>query len=146
MFKFLLATYLIAFSPSVNGSPSPEDGPLQGSWKLVDGIVGDRSIMQPGLVLTWVVAGERITTKSNGNPNPGSMIFKLGPGPKVKTIDFFQDGKDEPILRGIYEIEGPKLRLRYHQKNRPESFSSQQPKQSPFDVVMEFEKVTETKP
>lgn len=135
--------FLILVLPMSGGDDPPRDDAklLQGSWKAVKAQVGDREIFnQPSDRYVWLFEKDQIRTIRNGDAAPQPMVFKIDPKADPKTIDLFKEGGKEPRYRGIYEIEGKTLKIRYSAKERPKSFKADQPRQQPFDVVFEFQR------
>ncbi len=141
MSRILFATILVVLPITVDDPPKTGNGPFEGSWKLVVGMVGDRSFIQkPEDAFTWVVDKYVVRAKRDGKLDDMALNMKLDPKTDPKTIDLFLEGKDEPLFLGIYAVKGDRLHIRYNRKTRPQSFEADQPASQPFDVIMEFRK------
>ncbi len=120
-----------AGGPAAPPAPIPPDDAkdIQGAWKLVNGLPGQRE--------KWVF-DEGSLVYHRGVKDPLKHYFKLNPAAKPKTLDITtmvqNDGPVAFIQEGIYELKGDDLKicLTVPGRNRPTEFPRDA---GPFQVL-----------
>ena len=147
----LLAAALVA------GADDPKPGGdldrLRGVWRLVswtsDGrdLVADRPDLFQAMDVRWTFEGDTLaqtgTFQGLNERGVEKRAFRLDPGQSPKWFDVRSGtGPDAPFLRGIYALDGKKLRVCYNPDprsgERPTAFAAG--KGSKY-LLFEFERV-----
>ena len=111
---------------------------LEGTWQLKSySVVGKAKTAAELAKTTAVFEGGTITIKSEGRP-PEKSEIALDPAAKPKAIDV-RESKTAPAVKGIYELDGDKLKICArvpNQGERPTEFATE----GDTLVVMSFER------
>ncbi|QEG30224.1 ECF RNA polymerase sigma factor SigE [Gemmata obscuriglobus] len=106
---------------------APDFGDLQGRWVVV-AMEGDGEKVPADVLegMRWAIKGDQITASQPRST--GKMAFKLNPDKTPKEIDLTSlDGTLKGTTSpGIYELDGPKLRVCFGEKVRPTTFATAQ--------------------
>ncbi len=123
---------------------------LQGTWTMTSLHVGDRDLVASDGYESLTFEGDKMFITRNGQRFDKGTTFKLDPTKSPRTIDLEIDGapKDEAepkddekiVYQGIYEFDGPRLRICFHQKKRPTKFESEKQMGEPFNVLYKLER------
>jgi uncharacterized protein (TIGR03067 family) len=107
---------------------------LEGRWAAVkyveDGEEADAVAKPEDSKVRWVFKGDKVTLLADVEEASLKGSFKLGQGPKHKTIDLEfpapGGGKGKQASPGIYDLEGDTLKMCYAtgKAKRPEAFES----------------------
>ena len=101
---------------------------LDGTW-VVESVLRDpreKNSEERGKGIRCVIEGAKVVAKLPGDDNPaGTLIIKIDPTKKLKTMDIRPEGEKDTIL-AIYELEGDTLRVCISPvgKERPTEFAS----------------------
>jgi uncharacterized protein (TIGR03067 family) len=126
---------------AVGDEPKPKEDKerLQGTWLVLSCKVGERSIHVPADPMdTWTFEKDRIVNTHDGKEVGKAFTFELDPKAEPKTIDLSLDGK--VVFRGIYEVDGKRLKVCYNKKTRPTRLDAEEAAKPPYNVLFEFEK------
>ncbi len=107
--------------PAVGGTQSEDDelARWQGKWRSIAEDIQGRHATNDELAMrnhSMLVEGNRRSVERtiNGKPEPYKGTFRLNPAASTKEFDFDFDGTSAAGgQRGLYEFEGPRLRLIY---------------------------------
>ena len=147
----LLATALVA------GADEPKPGGdrdrLQGAWRLVswasDGrdLVADHPDLFQAMDVRWTFEGDTLaqtgTFQGLNERGVEERAFRLDPGQSPKWLDVRSGrGPDAPFHKGIYALDGKKLRVCYNPDprsgDRPAAFAAGKGSKC---LLFEFERV-----
>ena len=121
---------IIVCSVAVSGGAEPvkyENKKLDGTW-VVESVLRDprEKDREEGKGIRCVIEGTKVVAKLPGEDNPaGTLIIKIDPTKKLKTMDIRPEGEKDTIL-AIYEQEGDTLKVCISPvgKERPTEFAS----------------------
>jgi uncharacterized protein (TIGR03067 family) len=108
-----IAAMAISIVTGMAAGRAPTDAEaIRGTW-LVSGCMFDGKDGSAELIerkLTFIF-GDRLAVSENGERHEKELRYKLDPTRKPPEIDITPAGGKEAMVRGIYRLEGDKLKL-----------------------------------
>ena len=109
------------------GTAKDDNKKLDGTW-VVESVLRDprEKDREQGKGIRCVIKGTKVVAKMPGEDKPsGTLIIKVDPTKKLKTMDIRPEGEKDTIL-AIFELKGDTLRVCWSPvgKERPTEFAS----------------------